>query len=334
MSIGGREEGEEKGEERKGRQEFALSRKKKNEKKTHLFFFFLLKPPQQLTNNRSLQANLTQLGPRFLPFSEQIRFAVDFLARRHFGRKGGAPYVPKFGGAFQHFCLHAGGRGVVDGLSKQLGLDARQAAPSWHSLFWYGNTSSASVWYALGFIESCQKVQKGDLVWQVGFGSGFKCNSAVWRALRTMEGVPHGAWEHMDGPGNREAVDAMLRSGGISQGPDAPVCYGRGPSEIPYPPVAPDAVATVVSTRSGAAAAASAATRDATPASPRKGARGSSAGNSKGGAAKDGSSNGTDEGQANNPTSKPYFIAGPNEVLPPGRSRSTPPRPRRSPRNA
>lgn len=293
------------------------------------------------TTYRSLQANLTQLGPRFLPFSEQIRFAVDFLARRHFGRKGGAPYVPKFGGAFDHFCLHAGGRGVVDGLSKQLGLDARQAAPSWHSLFWYGNTSSASVWYALGFIESCQKVRKGDLVWQVGFGSGFKCNSAVWRALRTMEGVPHGAWEHMDGPGNREAVDAMLRSGGVSQGPDAPVCYGRGPSEIPYPPV-PDVVATVVSTRSGAAAASAATRGDATPASPRKG-RGSSAGGGGkergGGGAKDGSngSNGTadaSDGQANNPTSKPYFVAGPNEVLPPGRSRSTPPRPRRSPRNA
>ena len=316
----------ERGEKEKKRKEktkkltslfFSLSRdfeKKKNSKK-------------KKKNSRSLQANLTQLGPRFLPFTEQIRFAVDFLARRHFGRKGGAPYVPKFGGAFDHFCLHAGGRGVVDGLSKQLGLDARQAAPSWHSLFWYGNTSSASVWYALGFIESCQKVRKGDLVWQVGFGSGFKCNSAVWRALRTMESVPHGAWEHMDGPGNREAVGVMLRNGGVSQGPDAPVCYGRGPSEIPYPPV-PDVVATVVSTRSNAAASAAGA-----PASPRKG-RGSSAGGSKdkGGKDANGSSGGADDGS--NPASKPYFVAGPNEVLPPGRSRSTPPRPRRSPRNA
>ena len=34
----------------------------------------------------------------------------------------------------------------------------------------YGNTSSASVWYALGYIEACQGVRAGETVWQVGFG--------------------------------------------------------------------------------------------------------------------------------------------------------------------
>ena len=33
----------------------------------------------------------------------------------------------------------------------------------------YGNTSSASVWYALGYIEACQGVRAGETVWQVGF---------------------------------------------------------------------------------------------------------------------------------------------------------------------
>ena len=32
---------------------------------------------------------------------------------------------------------------------------------------------------------------------QVGFGSGFKCNSAVWRALRPISGVQHDAWAHI-----------------------------------------------------------------------------------------------------------------------------------------
>jgi len=35
-----------------------------------------------------------------------------------------------------------------------------------------------------------------DLCAQVGFGSGFKCNSAVWKALRSVKDV-HACWaEH------------------------------------------------------------------------------------------------------------------------------------------
>jgi hypothetical protein len=27
---------------------------------------------------------------------------------------------------------------------------------------------------------------QGDKIWQIGFGSGFKCNSAVWQACRDI----------------------------------------------------------------------------------------------------------------------------------------------------
>ena len=37
--------------------------------------------------------------------------------------------------------------------------------------------------YVLSYIE-VQGVRRGDRIWQLGFGSGFKCNSAVWRAKR------------------------------------------------------------------------------------------------------------------------------------------------------
>ena len=36
---------------------------------------------------------------------------------------------------------------------------------------------------------------------QVGFGSGFKCNSLVWRALRDIHDTQHAAWAHMAQPG-------------------------------------------------------------------------------------------------------------------------------------
>ena len=34
---------------------------------------------------------------------------------------------------------------------------------------------------------------------QVGFGSGFKCNSAVWKAVRNIHDTEHSEWAHMEG---------------------------------------------------------------------------------------------------------------------------------------
>ena len=47
--------------------------------------------------------------------------------------------------------------------------------------------------YAWGYVETVQGVRRGDRVWQLAFGSGFKCNSAVWVALRDCRD-PHDAW--------------------------------------------------------------------------------------------------------------------------------------------
>ena len=45
----------------------------------------------------------------------------------------------------------------------------------------------------LANIESGKGVRRGDRVWQIAFGSGFKCNSAVWRALRNVR-TEHSCW--------------------------------------------------------------------------------------------------------------------------------------------
>uniref|UniRef100_A0A0E0E9K0 Beta-ketoacyl-[acyl-carrier-protein] synthase III C-terminal domain-containing protein n=1 Tax=Oryza meridionalis TaxID=40149 RepID=A0A0E0E9K0_9ORYZ len=48
---------------------------------------------------------------------------------------------------------------------------------------------NGSLWYELAYVEAKGRVRRGHRVWQIGFGSGFKCNSAVWRALRDVPPV-------------------------------------------------------------------------------------------------------------------------------------------------
>jgi 3-ketoacyl-CoA synthase len=145
----------------------------------------------------ALKTNITTLGPLVLPYSEQALFGINMLMRKLYGAKKVKAYVPNFSKAFEHICIHTGGRAVIDEIEKQLSLGRDAIEPSRAALFRYGNVSSSSIWYVLAYIESTRGVRRGDMVWQVGFGSGFKCNSAVWRANRRVRDV-HAAWEGFD----------------------------------------------------------------------------------------------------------------------------------------
>lgn len=48
--------------------------------------------------------------------------------------------------------------------------------------------------YVLAYVESFRGVKAGERVWQLGFGSGFKVNSAVWVAKKRIQvGKQHNA---------------------------------------------------------------------------------------------------------------------------------------------
>lgn len=153
---------------------------------------------------RCLTNNFTMLGPLILPIREQLRVVGTIAVRKLIGlaQKAGycktwtkpSPYVPDFKKAVQHFCIHAGGRAVIDGVEANLRLSPADTAPSRAALKNFGNTSSSSIWYEMKYVEqegeqwvpedAGPPVRRGERVLQVAFGSGFKCNSAVWLRLR------------------------------------------------------------------------------------------------------------------------------------------------------
>ncbi|KAL0332484.1 UNVERIFIED_CONTAM: 3-ketoacyl-CoA synthase 6 [Sesamum calycinum] len=142
----------------------------------------------------ALKSNITTIGPLVLPASEQLLFLFTLIGRKMFNPKW-KPYIPDFKQAFEHFCIHAGGRAVIDELQKNLQLSAEHVEASRMTLHRFGNTSSSSLWYELSYIEAKGRMKKGDRVWQIAFGSGFKCNSAVWKCNRTIKTPTDGPWQ-------------------------------------------------------------------------------------------------------------------------------------------
>ena len=151
----------------------------------------------------AMRANITRLAPHVLPFSELRKAAAD---PRNF--------KPKFGEVFDHFLLHTGGPAVLGAIDKALGLTPSQLEASRKTLERFGNTSAASTWYTMAHAEHFAGIKRGDRLWQLGLGGGFKCTSAVWKATRKIN-ERHACWEEGiwgDEGANAAKMDADVRA--------------------------------------------------------------------------------------------------------------------------
>uniref|UniRef100_A0A6M2F181 3-ketoacyl-CoA synthase n=1 Tax=Populus davidiana TaxID=266767 RepID=A0A6M2F181_9ROSI len=149
---------------------------------------------------RALVDNLREIAPKILPVRELLRFMVVSLIRKfcsHKSTKGAAGSSPKpvinFKTGVDHFCIHTGGKAVIDGIGVSLDLTEHDLEPARMTLHRFGNTSASSLWYVLGYMEAKRRLKKGDRVLMMSFGAGFKCNSCLWEVLRDL-GDAGNAW--------------------------------------------------------------------------------------------------------------------------------------------
>ncbi|OIT34536.1 PREDICTED: 3-ketoacyl-CoA synthase 20-like [Nicotiana attenuata] len=143
---------------------------------------------------KTIRSNISTVAPLVLPLSEKFRYLMNITVRRIRTGSKVEPYNPDFSKSINHFFPHVGGKPVLDDLQRKLGFSDEQMEASRMTLYRFGNSSSSSIWYEVAYAEAKGRVKKGDALWQIAFGSGFKCSSVIWRATRSIDRNEMNPW--------------------------------------------------------------------------------------------------------------------------------------------
>ncbi|MQM22760.1 hypothetical protein Taro_055817 [Colocasia esculenta] len=149
-----------------------------------------------------LRDHIKILAPRVLPVSQLVSHGYAQLknwlqaARAPDGDRAKPPrmVIPDFRTAFEHMCVHAGGRAVVEAVERVMKLPVEILEPAMMTLHRFGNSSGPLLFYELAYFDAKRRVKKGDRMWMVSFGAGFIVCSLVWKALRDSEKDPFNPW--------------------------------------------------------------------------------------------------------------------------------------------
>lgn len=130
----------------------------------------------------NLREHIKTLAPRVLPLSQLMRYVLAVVAAK-FSRLQSKPAVPDFSTAYEHMCIHTGGKAVIEQVGRVLRLHDSVTEPARMTLHRFGNTSSCLVFYELAYFEAKMRMKKNDKMWMIAFGTGFKVGSLVWKCL-------------------------------------------------------------------------------------------------------------------------------------------------------
>ncbi|XP_022854725.1 3-ketoacyl-CoA synthase 9-like [Olea europaea var. sylvestris] len=147
-----------------------------------------------ISADNAIQSNIKRLAPLVLPLSEQIFYAINTFLVKHLHLANSMACKPKFTRAFDHFFPHLGAKFLLDELQKKMGFSDEQMEAARMTLHRYGNTSSSTVWYEMAYAEAKGRIKKGHILWQLSFGSGFKCSSVVWKAIKNVDREKMNPW--------------------------------------------------------------------------------------------------------------------------------------------
>ncbi|KAK2956280.1 putative 3-ketoacyl-CoA synthase 9 [Blattamonas nauphoetae] len=141
----------------------------------------------------ALRMNINQLCPYIIGAQDQLLMTLN----RMLSLFSNAPqrkkrYTINFTKYINHFCIHAGGLKLIADIKHNLHLNDEQISPPLSTLFRYGLLSGSSQWYQLALLERKKKINRGDKIWQLSYGSGFVVVSATWLALKGSEREPLG----------------------------------------------------------------------------------------------------------------------------------------------
>ncbi|XP_020242635.1 3-ketoacyl-CoA synthase 11-like, partial [Asparagus officinalis] len=138
-----------------------------------------------------LRTHIRTLAPWVLPWGELLYYAYRMVV----GPKSDKPYTPDFTKAFEHLCVHTGGKAVIESVARLMRFGPAVTEPARMCLHRFGNTSSSLVFYELAYFEAKERVKEGDRVWMLAFGTGFKVCSLVWRALKDSDMDADNPWK-------------------------------------------------------------------------------------------------------------------------------------------